>query len=297
MGFVALVISLWQLARVPLEGSAATSLAHARSWLSAERTLHVHFERPIVAFVHHPLPFDIAHFAYSNVHLFAIVAFMATARLTTPERYPTLRTAFVLAHIPALIAIALFPLAPPAWLHNAPFFSGHHPTDAQLTGSFGNLMRNSTAAVASMHFGYPAFIAMSALWIAPRSPIARLTLLHPPFIFFVIVGVGHHYVLDAGVGFVSVVLGFAAARYLHHGLPAFGSLGRAPPWRVAALALGWALLIDTLDGVSSGRVPVEHPTIQTFLSPTIMATAFVTAWVLRRGRPRVRLPIRRPART
>src|SRR5439155_19033519 len=96
---------------------------------------------------------------------------------------------------------------------------------------------------------------------------------------------------------VSVVLGFAASRYLHRGLPAFGSLGRAPPWRVAALALGWALLIDTLDGVSSGRVPVEHPTIQTFLSPTIMATAFVTAWVLRRGRPRVRRPIRRPART
>ena len=50
MGIVALVLLAWQAARIPLEGSVATSLAHARSVRGLEESLGLDVEGPVVRF-------------------------------------------------------------------------------------------------------------------------------------------------------------------------------------------------------------------------------------------------------
>src|SRR5262249_33481702 len=61
-------------------------------------------------------------------------------------------------------------------------------------------LRNQTAAAVSMHFGIPLLMAVAALWIRPRAPLSWLMVVYPAAVFFVILGTGNHYVLDALVG-------------------------------------------------------------------------------------------------
>lgn len=190
---VAATIVAWELVRMPLEGSIGQSLAHARDWLALEQALHLDWEAAFQRWGD-GAPGTL-RWIYLNVHLPAIFAFLVWARLAAPARYPFLRATFVLSHVPAGILIGLYPLAPPDWL---PRF-GFTPPEA-ITGTTELLFKNSTAAVASQHFAYTAFIAAGAIWLARRSLSAWTTAAYPALIFFVIVASAEHYVLDAVVG-------------------------------------------------------------------------------------------------
>jgi hypothetical protein len=240
MAVVAAVLVLWQLIRIPLEGSTDVALAHARDWLEAERSLHVDVEQSLVDFAtgHGHAWHRFLELAYGNVHIPVIFGFMASARLLAPLAYPSVRTAFVAAHVPALVLIGAYPLAPPKWLTDGP--PAH---DAAL--------RNETAAVVSMHFGYPVFVAGTALWLAWRRPWTWLTLLYPPFVFLVIVGTGNHYVLDALLGSACVAFGVVAARLLHGPLRARGR--PAPTRTVAGAAALWGMAGLVVNALLTGE--------------------------------------------
>ena len=176
MLILAAVIGVWQLARIPFEGSTSVSLAHARDWISLERSLHIDIEPSVLRFVHgRDWLLDGAQRFYRNMNEPAMIAFMAVARLLDPVRYPKLRSAFALLHVPALAVLALYPLAPPHWVHGIPFADGPpvHP----------NALRNETAAAVSLHFGDPcdciaavplAATARPARLADPALPAARL---------------------------------------------------------------------------------------------------------------------------
>jgi hypothetical protein len=123
MALIGLVLAVWQAARIPLEGSSDVALAHGRSWLALERVLHLDGEAALIRLVHHPVLLDAAGWFYANVHVAAIVGFLAVARVVAPGRYPKLRSAFALAHLPALAVIGLYPLASPSWLQDLPLRS------------------------------------------------------------------------------------------------------------------------------------------------------------------------------
>ena len=168
MGIVALVLLAWQAARIPLEGSVETSLAHARSVRGLEESLGLDVEGPFIRFAS-TAPYDgILEWMYTGIHTPALFGFMAAACVYAPERYARLRTIFVVSFLPALLAIGLFPLAPPHWISELGF--GPAPEQGELAGSIETLMHNSTAAIASQHFGFAAFIAAAALWLAPARP-------------------------------------------------------------------------------------------------------------------------------
>ena len=213
MGIVALVLLAWQTARIPLEGSVVTSLAHARAVRGLEESLGLDVEGPFVRFAS-TAPYDgILEWMYTGIHTPALFAFMAAACVYAPERYARLRTIFVVSFLPALLAIGLYPLAPPHWISELGF--GPAPHQGELAGSIETLMHNSTAAIASQHFGFAAFIAAAFLWLAPRSPFAWATLAYPALVFVVIVGTGNHYVLDCIVGLLTFVFAAAVATLLH----------------------------------------------------------------------------------
>jgi PAP2 superfamily len=283
VGILVAVLLAWQAARIPLEGSVATSLANADTWRELERSLGlVGFEDAVISAVQDPDVIDLARWGYSNLHLFAIVAFMVVIRTRAPDRYPPLRTAFVMLHVPALVVIALFPLASPSWLPHPPEWPGNPPTDAELTGTLEARLRNSTAAAVSEHFGYPVFMAAAALWIAPRSSLAWLLLLYPPLVLCIIVGTGRHWVLDGAVGALTVSFGFLSAWWLHRGRSPPFIPPREPLPRAVALAVGYALAIDYADALSANRVSLADPSLASVGVPCLIVLAAVAARRYRR---------------
>ncbi len=254
MGIVALVLLAWQTARIPLEGSVETSLAHARSVRGLEESLGLDVEGPFVRFAS-TAPYDgILEWMYTGIHTPALFGFMAAACVYAPERYARLRTIFVVSFLPALLAIGLFPLAPPHWIPELGF--GPAPEQGELAGSIETLMHNSTAAIASQHFGFAVFIAAASLWLAPRSPIAWTAVAYPALVFLVIVGTGNHYVLDCIVGTLTFAFGAAVARVLHGRGQARVA---APAARtVLSVSLGFAMIawgLVSLQLISPGGWP------------------------------------------
>jgi hypothetical protein len=242
VGILAAVLLAWQAARIPLEGSVETSLANADTWRELERSLSLEgFEDAVISVGQDPDVIGLARWGYSNLHLLAIFAFMIAIRTRAPERYPPLRSAFVLLHVPALVVIGLYPLASPSWLPHPPQWAGDPPTYAEFTGSLEATLRNSTAAAVSEHFGYPVFMFAAALWVAPRSPLAWLLVLYPPLVLLIIVGTGRHWALDGAVGALTVAFGFVVAWWLHRSRSPSAVPSREPLARAVGLAAAYAL--------------------------------------------------------
>lgn len=244
----------WQGIRIPLEGTVGRSLAHAQSWLRLEQLLDIDVESALIGLGTSPTLDSLLEWVYGNIHLPAVFAFLAAARLLVPDRYPRLRTTFLLSFVPAVLVIGLYPLAPPAWLPELGL--GRTPSDDDLSATLSELLSNSTAAAASQHFGFALFIACGSLWLWPRSPLAWATLAYPAAVFVVIVATGNHYVLDCAVGAGTFALAAVAARLIHG--PA--SSGRARPvwplrW-VAVAVFGYAAIAWGVETLANGRSPL-----------------------------------------
>jgi hypothetical protein len=275
MAFLALVIAIWELLRIPIQGSHDLSLAHARDWLALEHALYLDIEAAVIRWVHEVDLIDAMWWGYRNFHLPVLFGFMALVRQLRPERYPFIRSAFVLSHVPALIVIALYPLLPPRWVPGMPFAV---PAPEGMNGP----MHNATAAAASQHVGYPILIAASVVLLAPRSRLAWLAWLYPAVVFLIIVGTSNHYTLDAIVGGLCVAAGLAGARLLHGPL---GALRRepTPPLALAlAAATGYALIVRAIDRASDLTLP-PAPVTDTDLILLGGAALVAMSWWWSRG--------------
>ena len=279
VGIVAMVLLVWQAARIPLEGSVQTAFEHAHEWISLQSTLGLTpVQNGVITLVHHPWLLPAARWSYANLHVLAIFTFLVAFRAAAPGRYPRVRNAFVLLHVPALIAIGAFPLASPSWLPHAPDWPGVHPS---LTGSLDTDLRNFTATVVSEHFGYPVLIAAGTLWSARLRPIAWPIVLYPAWVFLFIVGTGHHYPLDAVVGSLCVAFGFTCSAVVHRRAaraePSPRTVAPEPTAHWISLALGSGMLAGWVDAISSGRVRPDHFTLLDFVAPALAAVAFLVA--------------------
>jgi hypothetical protein len=247
-GFIALVLVAWQAIRIPLEGTTATSLAHARSELHLESVLRIDVERAFIRALDGPHTSDALGWLYANAHVPVLVGFLILARLAAPERYPLLRLTLALSYVPAAFVIGLYPLAPPRYL---PELGGTPPTDTVLTATTSALLHNTTAAAASHHFAVALFIAVASVWLWPRSAGAWLALLYPVAVFTLILGTANHFVLDCVVGAACLGVGALAARRL---LVEPADVPAAPlPAGALATAAGYALLAWSLNSLHPER--------------------------------------------
>ena len=241
------VLLAWQAIRIPLEGSTAAAMDNARALLDVERALLVDVEGSLIEAARNGSGYDVLHFAYEHIHLPMLLGFLAAARLFAPARYPLIRLTLFLSYLPAALLIGLIPVAPPRWLPE--LGSAGPPTDAELTATTAELLQNSTAAIASQHFGYALLIAAGSLWLWPRSRLAHALALYPVLVFVVILGTANHYVLDCVIGALTLGFGAAATALVARGLPR-PALAPVPvaigvPLVGVAVALGVAGLITT----------------------------------------------------
>jgi hypothetical protein len=204
-------------------------------------------EPSLIRFVHRADLAEIVDWTYNNLHLTVLFAFVVGVRLLAPSYYPRVRTAYVLIHVPALIAIWAYPTAPPKWLPEIPFHQAV-PTDKELTAG-GDLFLNKTAAVVSLHFGYPLFLSLVVIRLAPRS--AWLSLAYPAFVLFLIIGSGNHFLLDAVTGAACVGFGLLVARLLHG--RALQETQAAPTREAVVLMIAVCLLAFAIDALVAGR--------------------------------------------
>lgn len=237
LAFVALVLLAWHAVRIPLEGSVGISIDHAEQILHLEDTLSLDLEAWVIGLVSSSAITAALTWLYANIHLPILFGFMAAARLLAPDRYPRIRTIFVVSFLPAVFVIGLYPLAPPHWLP-AFGFDGT-PTQAELAEGTA-LFHNSTAAAASQHFGFAVFVAATSIWLSPRSRLAWATLAYPAIVFVVIVGTGNHYVVDCIVGTATFAFAAVVAALVHRTPGA--ATAQAPAGGVTGIALGYALI-------------------------------------------------------
>ncbi|HEX4747246.1 MAG TPA: phosphatase PAP2 family protein [Gaiellaceae bacterium] len=236
LAIVALVLVVWHAIRIPIEGSVATSLAHADDVVELERALSLDVEAWLIATLAGVE--GVLGWLYTNIHLPVLFGFVAAVRLLAPSRYPFIRTTFVLSFVPAVLVIGLYPLAPPHWLPEFGF--GIPPTDAELTSTTAALFHNTTAAAASQHFGFAAFVAATAIWLFPRRPLVWATTAYPVLVFAVIVGTGNHYVLDCVVGASTFVFAAALASRLAPAQPETSLTVQTAG--IASISVGYALI-------------------------------------------------------
>jgi hypothetical protein len=272
LAIVALVLLAWHAIRIPLEGSVGVSLVHAEEVLRLEHVLSLDVEPRLIAFLSTTSAPDALRWAYMNVHLPVLFGFVAAVRLLAPDRYPAIRTTFIVSFLPAVLVIGLYPLAPPHWLPRLGL--GLPPSEAELTAG-GGLFHNSTAAAASQHFGFAVFVAATAIWLFPRSWLAWATLAYPAFVFVVIVGTGNHYVLDCVIGTLTFAFGAAVATLVHRGHRAQTAPTQAAG--AASIALGYGL-------VAWGLVSLD------LLQPLVWQNLFPDAFILAAGIAAVVVP-------
>lgn len=291
MGIAAGVLLAWQVVRIPLEGGVDRSLAHARRVLELEDALSIDIEAALIRFGSRPSVEGLLDWAYGEIHTPVLFAFLAAACVLAPERYPRLRTIYAASFVPAVVVIALYPLAPPHWL--AELGLGPAPTQDELAGTISTFFQNSTAAAASQHFGFAVFVAVGLLWLFPRSPVAWLAVLYPALVFLVIVGTGNHYVVDCVVGVLTFGFGVAVAVLVHGDrtsptAPASSLSGR----EAFALVLGFALVawgIESLESIVTGAWRAALPDALALVVGTVLVVR-----VTRRHRPRVPLFVADP---
>jgi PAP2 superfamily protein len=203
---------LWKVGRGLVEGQPQLAAANARRWLSLERFLHFDVEAGMIRAARDTGAEGVLRTAYLWLHYPMIALFLATALLFAPRRFPRVRTAFLLGHLPALLLIALVPMAPPRWLPELPFAEGVPSADA--LAQQGRLA-NETATLVGFHVGYAAFVAAGTIWLA-RGRLRYLILAYPAFVLVVVLGTGNHYLLDGLVGILCFAVGAAGAWALHN---------------------------------------------------------------------------------
>jgi hypothetical protein len=239
---VTLVVLVWQLARVPFEAPLRDAIAAGEDLLAAERALGIAVEPDVVRWLYdRPDLLAAANWFYSHMDETLVFGVLAVLRLVDDLRFAAIRTAFALAHVPAIAVVALYPSAPPRWIPGLPH--GRLPA-ADYTGD----LRNSTAAAVSLHVGIPVLLAAAAIWIRPGAPLAWATLLYPLVVLAVVVGTANHFFVDAAIGAACAALGIAGARAIHGAVPR--GRASASPARIAAVgALAAAVAFAVSDVV------------------------------------------------
>jgi hypothetical protein len=208
------VYAAYEATRGLVAGDAHVALRHAQDVVSLERSLHIfvegHVQRAAQAV---PGLIGTLGFAYLTLHLTVTGTLLLWLHRRRPAAYPLVRATLLLASALAVVGYVVFPTAPPrlSGVGLADTVSqGRLDLNTGLVSSF----YNPFAAVPSMHIGY-ALIVSASLARYARHAITRLAgIAYPPFVLFVIVATGNHFLADAAAGAAVAAVALFGARRL-----------------------------------------------------------------------------------
>src|SRR3954453_12238366 len=191
---------VYRLVRGLVDGHPNVAYQHARDIVSAERSLHLFFERDVQTWaINHAFFIHMADWMYVNSHFLVTTTFLIWLYVARNHAYYFVRNMFMIAMVFALIGYVLFPAAPPRFMPEW----GFQDTVADLFGSASqsaNVLYNPYAAMPSMHVAFALMIALPAIRLTHLRPVQVLWALYPALVTFVVISTGNHFWLDAFFG-------------------------------------------------------------------------------------------------
>ena len=227
-----LILALWvvySLARLLADTNMQPALARANDLLHVEGILGIRWEAPLnQLFTDHRALGLAGSYWYASLHYIVTAAVLLWLWHLGADRYGPARRALVIGTLLGLAAYIWLPTAPPRFLGgyvdvlNLHAADGWWGADASAPRGLGG-MTNELAAFPSLHAGWSLWVAMALQIYATRRWIRLLGWMYALGTAVVIVGTGNHWVIDAVVGWLVILIAWAIAM----------AIGRIPlprPW-------------------------------------------------------------------
>ena len=202
-------------------GRRETALRHGRAIFDLERRLHLDVEHTLNTWLapHHLLS-TLADYEYAYTYILSAIALLAWVWVRRPEEWRFARDSFVVLNLLAMATFLLYPTAPPRMLSGLGFVDtvsrGH------TVGSWGGGLvdtANQMAAMPSLHIGWALWVSVVLARFAAGIRVQVVSAVHVLLTLFVVMATANHYLLDAVVVVVPILVGTSYARWRHDGPP------------------------------------------------------------------------------
>ena len=214
----------YSASRLFADDSFAPAAERARDLLGVERWLLLDVERTLnVWFATQDVAGLVASYWYATLHYIVTAVVLVWLYRRGWHAYQPARQALAIATILGLLLYLLVPMAPPRLLpdyidvlqlHSA---SGWWGGEASAPRGLGGLT-NQLAAFPSLHAGWALWVALVVRRHVGNPAVRGLAWFYAAGTSVVIVGTGNHWVLDAVIGWVVVLVGWEIARNTSRGL-------------------------------------------------------------------------------
>jgi hypothetical protein len=135
------------------------------------------------------------------------------------ERYRTYRNALLISACVGLFFYGFFPVAPPRLMPQDGFVDTIAMFNNKSNTIQPSFIVNHYAAVPSLHFGWALLVGIALIDISRNLWVRIFAVLFPTFMFFAIVLTANHFIFDAAVGALVVLLAIALAFALENVRP------------------------------------------------------------------------------
>jgi hypothetical protein len=226
---------LYSLGRNAIPRQASIALRHGRDIQRLQDNLHLNWERSINHFVAtHEWLAQILDYYYATLHFLVTPGVLIWLFLRRSHIYRGVRTVLFSTTIVGLICFYFYPVAPPRLLPQFGYVDTvvHFHTWGSLADPQVAEKSNQFAAMPSLHIAWAVWCGIMIFLLARPMWVRVLGALYPWGTFFVIVGTGNHFILDAVGGVLVLGVGFGI-QYLLSGRSAFEPPTDAPDYGLA----------------------------------------------------------------
>ena len=208
----------YSASRLFADDSFGPAAERARDLLGFERWLLLDFERALNGwFVSQDVVGLVASYWYATLHYIVTAVVLVWLYRRGWHAYQPARQALAIATVLALVLYLLVPMAPPRLLPDYIDVLQLHSTagwwggDASAPRGLGGLT-NQLAAFPSLHAGWALWVALVVRRHVRHPAVRGLAWFYAAGTTVVIVGTGNHWLLDAVVGWLVVLVGWEIAR-------------------------------------------------------------------------------------
>ena len=202
---------LYTLGRSAIPEQESIALRHGRSIQHLQDVLRLNWE---LAFNHFVASTEwlaqTMDYYYSTMHFIVTISVMVWLFVRRSHIYRGARTVLVTTTLLGLLGFYLYPTAPPRLLHRFDYIDTvvKYHTWGSLADPDIAQHSNQYAAMPSLHICWALWSGIAIFICARRMWVRLLGLAHPLATLAVIVGTANHFILDAVVGALLLVLAF-----------------------------------------------------------------------------------------
>ncbi|HOT23013.1 MAG TPA: phosphatase PAP2 family protein [Thermoleophilia bacterium] len=204
---------LYRITRAVAQGQEDAAFANADAVVRAERALGIYVEPWLQARFSgfEPLMQAMIWF-YQEVHLPVIVVCLSWVFMRHRDVWPLFRNWFLSLNLIGLIGYTLVPTAPPRMLSwSGVVDMAYLYRDDVAFATAPSIFANPYAAMPSLHFAYALFVALCLYMLVRPLWLRRAAFIYPTVCFLAIVVTGNHFILDAVMGGVAVLVAWVVA--------------------------------------------------------------------------------------